>query len=157
MLLYYFSAKSGFTRKSKHLKATIPHIFSTLFGAQLFSTQKRINRDNTDFVTKHCKLQQTWFCNFLCINCDKTLQLEHIIYLVMMKEMVDVDKFLHICHVEKFFHVTDVDKFQISPHLSCIEIWNVSTWQICLHISHMWDMWQIWGMGATQPPLCGIF
>ena len=37
--------------------------------------------------------------------------------------------------------------FQISPHLPCIEIWNFSTLQIFLHMSHMWTMWQIWGMG----------
>ena len=43
--------------------------------------------------------------------------------------------------------------FQISPHLPCIEIWNFSTWQIFLHMSHMWTMWQIWGMGKTWPRL----
>ena len=36
--------------------------------------------------------------------------------------------------------------FQISPHLPCIEIWNFSTWQIFLHMSHIWTMWQISGM-----------
>ena len=39
--------------------------------------------------------------------------------------------------------------FQISSHLPCIEIWNFSTWQIFLHMSHMWILWQIWGMGKT--------
>ena len=35
------------------------------------------------------------------IKYNKWSQMEHIIYLVIMKEMTDVDKFLHICHVEK--------------------------------------------------------
>ena len=38
------------------------------------------------------------------------------------------------------------DQNQISPHLPCIGIWNFSTWQIFLHMSHMWTLWQIWGM-----------
>ena len=40
--------------------------------------------------------------------------------------------------------------FQISPHLPCIEIWNFSTWQIFLPMSHMWTLWQIWGMFAPN-------
>ena len=36
--------------------------------------------------------------------------------------------------------------YQISPHLPCIDIWNFSTWQIFLHMSQMWTLWQIWGM-----------
>ena len=27
---------------------------------------------------------------------------------------------------------------------------NFSTWQIFLHMSHMWTMWQIWGMSLTH-------
>ena len=50
---------------------------------QFFCTQKHINRDNTDFLIKHCKVQQNWFCN-------KTPQMGHIIYLVMVKERTDV-------------------------------------------------------------------
>ena len=55
-------------------------------------------------------------------------------------------RFLHICHVEKFEITPNVEKFQISPHLSCIKIWNFSTWQIFLHMSHLWYLWQISGM-----------
>ena len=44
--------------------------------------------------------------------------------------------------------------FQISPHLPCIEIWNFATQQIFLHMSHMWTLWQIWGM-APPTPLSG--
>ena len=59
-----------------------------------------------------------------------------------------------------------VEKCQIFPHLSCGEIWNYSTcreiphfctsvmdiiwnfstWQIFLHISNLWYLWQISGM-----------
>ena len=38
-----------------------------------------------------------------------------------------------------------VEKFQISPHLSCIEIWNFSTWLIFLHlyIGDIGDKYQV--------------
>ena len=42
-------------------------------------------------------------------------------------------RFLHICHVERFEITLHVEKFQKSPYLSCIEIWNFSTWQFFLH------------------------
>ena len=59
---------------------------------------------------------------------------------------------LYICHVVKFEITQYVEKFQISPHLSYIEILNFSTRQIFLHISHMWEMWQISGMHLSNPP-----
>ena len=55
-------------------------------------------------------------------------------------------RFLHICHVERFEITLHVEKFQKSPHLSCIEIWNFSTWQFFSPQIYWWDWWQIWGM-----------
>ena len=55
-------------------------------------------------------------------------------------------RFLHICHVERCEITPHVEKFQNSPHLSCIEIWNFSTWQIFSPRIYPWDPWQIWGM-----------
>ena len=55
-------------------------------------------------------------------------------------------RFLHFCHVEKCEITPHVEKFQNSPHLSCIEIWNFSTWQIFSPRIYPWDPWQIWGM-----------
>ena len=51
--------------------------------------------------------------------------------------------FLHICCVEKSEIPLHVEKFQISPHLSCIEIWNFST---CLIFPPQIYWWQISGM-----------
>ena len=64
--------------------------------------------------------------------------------------MSDVEnlRFIFICHREKS-EMSPHDRcgeFKIYLHLSCIEIWNFSTWHIFLHISHMWYMWQISGM-----------
>ena len=67
------------------------------------------------------------------------------------------DMWRKICHVEKFLQMTDVEKceitphvekFQNSPHLSCIEIWNFSTWQIFSPRIYPWDPWQISGMAV---------
>ena len=55
-------------------------------------------------------------------------------------------RFLHICHVERFEITLHVEKFQKSPHLSCIEIWNFSTWQFFSPQIYWWDWWQISGM-----------
>ena len=46
--------------------------------------------------------------------------------------------FFCIYCVEKAEIPLHVEKFQISPHLSCIEIWNFSTWLIFLHL-HIGD------------------
>ena len=55
-------------------------------------------------------------------------------------------RFLHICHVERFEITLHVEKFQKSPHLSCIEIWNFSTWQFFLHryIGGIGDKYEVW-------------
>ena len=45
--------------------------------------------------------------------------------------------------MEKFEITPHVEKFQISPHLSCIYIWNFSTWQIFLHEYNLWYLSQI--------------
>ena len=55
-----------------------------------------------------------------------------------------------MCRNLKFRYI-----FQISPHLPWIEIWNFSTWQIFLHMSHMWTLWQIWGMPYQSKHLEG--
>ena len=39
-----------------------------------------------------------------------------------------------------------MEKFQNSPHLSCGEIWNFSTWPIFSPRIYPWDPWQISGM-----------
>ena len=57
-------------------------------------------------------------------------------------------KFTFFCIycVEKAEIPLHVEKFEISPHLSCIEIWNF------LHMTdfsppiYRWSRWQIWGM-----------
>ena len=41
-------------------------------------------------------------------------------------------------------------KYQISPHLSCTEIWNFSTWQNFSPQIYPWDPWQISGMNPTN-------
>ena len=67
-------------------------------------------------------------------------------------------RFLHICCVKnlKFLYSLHMEIFQISPHLSCIEIWNF------LHMTdfsppiYRWSRWQIWGMLqylCSGPPL----
>ena len=54
--------------------------------------------------------------------------------------------FFCIYGVEKAEIPLHVEKFQISPHLSCIEIWNF------LHMTdfsppiYRWSRWQIWGV-----------
>ena len=55
-------------------------------------------------------------------------------------------RFLHICHVEKFEITPHVEKYQNSPHLSCIDIWNFSTWQFYSPQIYWWDWWKISGM-----------
>ena len=59
-------------------------------------------------------------------------------------------RFLHICHVERFEITLHVEKFQKSPHLSCIEIWNFSTWQFFSPQIYWWDWWQISGMQSLK-------
>ena len=48
----------------------------TKFWPQFFSTQKRVNRDNIDFATKHRELKQTCFCN-------KTPLMEQMVMMIM--------------------------------------------------------------------------
>ena len=111
-------------KASERVPMSIPHIchFSPpiQFLAQFFSTQKRVNRDKTDYAKNS-------------VNCHKTD--------FTTKNRVNF-RFLHICHVQNFeippnlakFLISPhllcekseiplhVEKFQISPHLSCIEI-----------------------------------
>jgi len=61
----------------------------------------------------------------------------------MQKTIGLVDKFLH---TRSNFRVVHVENIYISPHFSCGEIWNISTWQIFLHIFTLWYLWQISGM-----------
>ena len=87
---------------------TIPDIclFSpqAQFLVQLFSTQKRVNRNKTDFATKQRKVRQNRFCNkkMLVCSCGE------------------------VCHVETFLHVTDFSTFlcitHFAPNLSCGEL-----------------------------------
>ena len=98
----------------------IPHICHFFSTYTIFSTQKRVNRDKTDYAKNS-------------VNCHKTD--------FTTKNRVNF-RFLHICHVQNFeippnlakFLISPhllcekseiplhVEKFQISPHLSCIEI-----------------------------------
>ena len=55
--------------------------------------------------------------------------------------------FFCIYCVEKAEIPLHVEKFQISPHLSCIEIWNFSTWLNFSPPIYRWSRWQIWGVG----------
>ena len=74
------------------------------FLVQLFSTQKRVNRNKTDFATKQRKLRQNRFCNkkMLVCSCGE------------------------VCHVETFLHMTDFSTFlritHFAPNLSCGEL-----------------------------------
>ena len=54
--------------------------------------------------------------------------------------------FYRIYCVEKAEIPLHVEKFQISPHLSCIEIWNFSTWLNFSPPIYRWSRWQIWGV-----------
>ena len=64
-------------------------------------------------------------------------------------------RFLQICHVERCEIAAHVKKFQNSPHLSCIEIWNFSKWQIFVPQIYLWDRWQILGMLLPCYKACG--
>ena len=79
---------------------------------QFFSSQKCVNRNKIYFVTKQRKLRQN---SVNRNNTDFTTK-QHKFYIC--------GDILHITHMP------DVEKFQISPHLSCMEIWKFSTWQI---------------------------
>ena len=98
------------------------------FLAKFFSTQKRVNRNKTDFATKQRKSQNEQILQQNSIICIKTLLIVHIFYLVN-KEMVkflyihhvETTPILHICHVAKS-ELMNVEQFQISPHGRCGEI-----------------------------------
>ena len=118
------------------------------FLAQFFSTQKRVNRDKTDFATKQRKLQKRsdfatkqWKCDKWCGE----------IWIVSTWHMQRYFKFIHICYVEKSW---------LSPHDEWGEIPDFSPWQMYRNLKflHMADFsprvwpvypWQIWGMDAV--------
>ena len=55
--------------------------------------------------------------------------------------------FLHVCCVRdlKFLYAWRIFRF-----LSCVEIWNFSTWPICSPPIYRWSGWQMWGMCKTR-------
>ena len=98
------------------------------FLAKFFSTQKRVNRDKTDFATKQRKSQNEQILQQNSIICIKTLLIVHIIFLLneeMVKFLyihhVEITPILYICHVAKS-ELMDVEQFQISPHSRCGQI-----------------------------------
>ena len=60
------------------------------------------------------------------------------------------NKFLHNCQDFTILHICYVKKSEIPLHFSDFSPFamyrNFSTWQIFLHMSHIWTMWQISGM-----------
>ena len=132
---------------------------------KFFSTQKCVNCDKTDFATKVRKLRQNQFYNKTTYIVHMWRHFPHQTH-VWFEEISDFStsvmrrnlkllhtwrkfRFLHICHVERCEITPHMEKFQNSPHLSCIEIWNFSTWQIFSPRIYPWDPWQISGMPTS--------
>ena len=92
--------------------------------AQVFSTWKRIN----------CGKKLHKFCIY-----GDVFYITHMPY-------VENFRFLHICHVETSEISPHVEKFSISPQLSYMESWNISTWQFFStnNISDISDKYEVW-------------
>ena len=109
-----------------------------------------MNHDKTYFATKQRKLRQN------SVNCNKTNLTTYVETFSTSHtwHMWINLRFLLLCHVDKFENAPHVEKLQISPYLSCLEIWNFSTWQIFSPQINWWYWWQIWGMSTTQISSC---
>ena len=101
-----------------------PH---TQFLVKIFSTQKRVNRNKTDFTTKQRKLRQTRFCNkkMSVCSCGEVCHVETFLHMTDFSTLLQiyhvesflyVIDFLHISHVEKLFHMTICHIWKNSPH-----------------------------------------
>ena len=115
-----------------------PH---TQFFVNFFSTQKRVNRGKIDFATKLQKSPKNQLYNkkheFYIVEAGST---SHTCQ--MRRDF----RFVFIYHAQKSEITPHVEKFPMSPHLSCIEIWYFSTWQIFSPQTCWWRWRQIWGM-----------
>ena len=120
---------------------------------QFFSTQKCVNYDKIEFATKQRKSQNksehqthdrcgeisdfsisviwrnfsTWQM-WRISDFSSSMFWRNLKFLLMWSNFI----FLHICHVEKseMFPHFRCGEFKIYFHLSCGEIWNLSTWHI---------------------------
>ena len=109
-IFVYLTIKSDTGQHSQFLRCFSPQ---AQFLVQLFSTQKRVNRDKTDFATKQHKLRQNRYCNKRMVVCSCG----------------------EVCHVETFLHMTDFSTFlritHFAPNLSCGEL------SLCDRFSHV--------------------
>ena len=113
-----------------------------IFLDKVFSTQKYVNYDKTDFATKFVNFEKNWFfqensinfaymATFSTSNTCQMWRISDFSTYVMGRHL----KFLHMWRNFRNLHICYVEKLEISPH----DIFF-------LHEYNSWYSWQIWGL-----------